>query len=270
MATRRQKQRERKHAAAVILAVCGLGLTGWLAYAFMNPHVPRDDKDLCKPGDPPANVVIMIDKTDRWTPDQGDRLETHIWDQVVKRMRLEEKLWIFTFVDKVATSAPPAFARCRPPDKGNDITQSRRWIEQNFRTSFSEPLRAVIADVKKAEDHPCSPIAEAILDIMTRPEFREPKVPNRLLLFSDMRENSRDFSLILNTKCAPRGGGSPIALQKVFESRRDEVRLDSVVIYQIPVGDRPPTAKVSEDERIRNFWDSLFRRLDVSIVWRRL
>lgn len=264
-----EKLAKKRRQAFLILGLVAVGL-GAYAYATIWLAPPARDADLCVKTQEIGQTIILVDKTDPWSADQGNRLENHIWNQITNVTQQDERISIFTFVDTFLPGFPHVFSRCKPEATGNDITVSKRIIEQSYRSEFSDPLQSVLLEIKKSDQRRCSPIAAVMLDILTRAEFRDRRGPNRLVVFSDMRENSDFFSFFSGTQsCDPSRSKDNAALVRLFTQRRSEVKISSVTIYQIPAGDNPVTNPV-KDNQIHKFWDELFAPLGLKLEWKRL
>src|SRR5712692_7447409 len=185
--------------AAGAVFLLGGGAAAWV---YSQP-VPRDDESFCpKVTDgvgtiiaEAAHHILVIDKTDKWTAPQEVRLRN-----VVLSMRdhlgLNERLTIFVFADTVKQGFPYVFSHCNP-GRGSDTniwtSNPRKW-EQKFHAKFGQPLDDIMADLIKATEGPRSPILEVLIDLTNREELTRRDLPRRIVLVSDMLQNSDAYS----------------------------------------------------------------------------
>jgi hypothetical protein len=78
-----------------------------------------------------------------------------------------------------------------PQRDGSDLTENRRKIQRQFAERFTKPLDAALAGTPAKSDS--SPISEAVSDLSASEFLGAPT--NRLIIFSDMLQNSDNASL---------------------------------------------------------------------------
>ena len=81
------------------------------------------------------------------------------------------------------------------------LEQGAAYRRRKFEEVFEAPLRKVMDEAKKPEEGNCSPIAEVIVEVLTRAEVKHLSGPTRLVFFSDMAQNSPIYSAFTRTKC---------------------------------------------------------------------
>jgi hypothetical protein len=177
----------------------GVGAGAWV---YSQP-VPRDEESFCpilpdgsgKAVSETAHHILVIDKTDKWTPPQEARLRN-----IVLGMRdhlgVNERLTIFVFSDTVKQGFSYVFSHCNP-GRGSDTnmwtSNPRRW-EQQFNAKFGQPLDEIMADLIRATEGPRSPILEVMIDLTNREELIRRDIPRRIVLVSDMLQNSDAYT----------------------------------------------------------------------------
>ena len=169
------------------------------------------DAEMCAPDLESGQTIVIVDKTDPWNDNQAKMLETAIWGLVANKMKTEERLVIFTFGEDFQTGFPPLFSRCKPPSgkEMDDIVQSREYYNRNYKKEFVDPLAEVLENVKKAQNQRCSPIIEALVDILKRQTIVDHPGTNTVVMFSDMAQNSTNFSILHEGSCFERPASSP-------------------------------------------------------------
>jgi len=171
--------------ASVVLAlVAAVGLK----LALGTPAKPGPDGCV---GKVVANTVIVLDHSETLTQQTLAEISTRAMAHVLSNAQVNERITVFNVSDHSKKELLPTFSRCKPPQEGSRLYEGTRGLEKAFRTTFFEPLQAVLktAPVDAKE----SPIAQALIDISLTHYLRGEQ--NTLLVFSDMLENTPKFSM---------------------------------------------------------------------------
>lgn len=181
-------------AIAASLLAC-LALAGFLAAPRLLAEAPRDPKTLCRKSGRLGHTLILIDKSDPWSPVQAARLKRLV-KQIGEDLPAERQLSIYVFNDVFEPNFPPLLSLCNPGRKvsdwiGNPRRDYRRWREQ-----FGRPLDEALAALAQPGRGAHSPIVEAVADVTSRPENRPDAYGLSLVLVSDMIQNSAGSSLL--------------------------------------------------------------------------
>jgi hypothetical protein len=260
---------------ALLLLAAGvlIGGAGWLKYQSIEPE--RDSESLCASETEYGQTIVLVDKTDLWNDSQANRLEEHIWWLVSNKMKTEERLSIFVFNDKLTPGFQPIFSFCKPPsgDTANNITKSKVFFNRQYKKQFIEPLRAVLENIKKAEEKDCSPIIEVLFDVLTRSEIRDHIGPTRIVLISDLAQNSAIYSFYRTTKCRRRSpnldpGRDAQDMDSYIRERAYALKDKdiSVIIFQVFPEKNPRYIADSVKEK----WPEFFRYFGISPDWQLL
>lgn len=254
---------------AVIASVVGIGLA--LKILFDEPN---RGEDVCISALENGHTIVLIDKTDPWNEEQSDRLRDHVKWLVNERMVAEERLSIFAFGEKYNPGFKHKFSKCKP-NKGEGrykAITSYEYLEKRFKKQFVDKLDEVIDSLKHPENGDCSPIAEVLIDILSRREVIDHSGVNRIVLFSDMAQNSAIYSAFTRTRCPDvrQQNQQNAAILVRFFQRHRQIFADkeaSFVIFQVlPMDGRP----ADMPERVRNTWGDVFRSLGIPVEWRLL
>ena len=190
---KKAKKGEQDRLALMILAGVALGMAilGGLAFALHSARVATDPDTLCPTEGVYDHTVVLVDKTEPFTPGQQRYLRRAI-EAIRDRMTLFEKLSIFV-LDAENYSAPkPSFALCNPGDgsEANELYENPRKIRAQFDRQFGAPLDAVMEEIARADSSPRSPIMEMIQEVSYHQDFdASEKAERRLVLFSDMLQH---------------------------------------------------------------------------------
>jgi len=213
----------------VLLAIVGLKL------ALGN--APKPGPDGCVAG-VTANTVIVLDHSEQLTDQTRAEIVARAMTFIKDKVKTNERVTMFTVSEVSKKSLTPVFSRCKPPEDGHRAYENVREIEKHFKRDFIEPAQAVLANPPRDSNE--SPVAQALIDISLSQYLRGEH--NSLLVFSDMLENTKKFSLY---KCA----SAPESVARFRESRRGaqerpKFRNTSVSLNMIPRTDiSKPTLK---------------------------
>lgn len=258
----------------MILALAAVLLGGMLTARWYFNEGPRDPVTHCLPGPPPGQTIAFIDKTDLWNDAQADRLVDHVFRLVMDRMKDEQLFTMFVFGEKLTPGFKEVFRRCKPPPRArNGVIDSESYRRRTFEDVFGKPLREVMADAKTPAEADCSPIAEVLVDVLGREEVKTRPGATRIVLFSDMAQNSAIYSAFQRTKCFAVKPGRDHALDgrplvKYFDDRKGSLKVEgaSAVIYQVIPAKNPERVK----DLARQKWGDVFRALGMEADWQLL
>ncbi len=143
----------------------------------------------------PAHTIILIDQSDPFNEnDLG---------------------WVYEFIDSEARSLPrygrltvmtpnsaspydprTVHVHCSPGsiDDANPILQNPRMIDDNWRETFYDPLKAAIENALLDTRQPSSPLFEAMYSIADRADFQSNRKNRRVIVVSDLMQHSDGFS----------------------------------------------------------------------------
>jgi hypothetical protein len=239
--------------AGVLFSVLALTVTVWL----LRP-ADLDAATLCPTNRPLAgHTVVIVDRTDRWTQAMGSALT----QLVENAQRDTDKYEKFSIVSLDANqSVHPLFSICNPgqPTFWSDLYRGRRYTTRDFEQRFVGAAERVIEKVREPSEASSSPIVEYVHRWLGSDDFNANVRHRRLILVSDMRQNSQLYSIY--------GGaedqlGDVVARQ--FGPAAEGVAFD---VYFVAHG---RDHNVSEDE-VRTAWDHAFGRIGVDYSWRQI
>jgi hypothetical protein len=184
-----------------LLAICVIAGIGTVA--VISQPAARDETSLClkpQPGTSDvaaegAHHLLVIDKTDKWNGAQEARLRKLI-TAMRDQLGINERLSIFVFSTTPEPGFPPRFSLCNPgraSDTNFWISNPRKW-EKRYLESFGKPLDDILADLTSASEGPLSPILEILVDLTNREEFHSHRIHKRIVMVSDMLQNSDAYT----------------------------------------------------------------------------
>jgi len=195
----------------VLIAI--IGGFGWLYLGAVERNPARDPDTLCPQTGPSEQVLVLVDVTDPiGSITQRDILNQldAVVDGLSKGGRFELRV-----LEPDDNRTRTIFSACNPGDgsdldhwTGNPEAARRRWEER-----FDIPLQAAMDAALHAEQADTSPIMASIqqiaVDRLGTTEARA--VPNRLIVISDMLENTAAFSMYRSGPDYPEYTGSRAA-----------------------------------------------------------
>jgi hypothetical protein len=240
--------------AGVLFAVMALTATVWL----LRPAT-LDAATLC-PTDRPlqGHTVVIVDRTDRWSPAMGAAL-TQLIENAQRDTDRYEKFSIVSL--DAEQSVHPLFSVCNPgePTFWSDLYRGRRYTMRDFEQRFVGAAERIVADVREPSEARISPIVEYVRRWLGSDDFNAEVRNRRLILVSDMRQNSALYSVYT----AADNDGLSEVVQRQFGPFAEGVTFD---VYFVAHG---RDYNVSEDE-VRTAWDHAFSRIGAIYSWRQI
>ena len=187
-------------------------------------------------GTPDTNTVIVVDRSEGISTQTLDEIRARALSFVADSTVENERITVFTVSDLSKDSLVPLISLCRPPMSGNQFTQNVQSIQKQFRDKFEAPMEAALQ--LKSGSSPESPIAQALIDISSTRYLRGRR--NTLLVFSDMLENTKAFTLY---GCqTPKDVVGRFRHSRLGGVERPSFVNTKVVLNLIPRATRTPTA----------------------------
>lgn len=239
--------------AGVLFSVLALSVTVWL----LRP-AELEAATLCPTNRPlEGHTVVIVDRTDRWTQAMGAAL-TQLIENAQRDTGKYEKFSIVAL--DAERSVHPLFSVCNPgePTFWSDLYRGRRFTTRDFEQRFVGAAERVIAQVREPSEAQSSPIVEYVHRWLGSDDFNESVRHRRLILVSDMRQNSSLYSIYSSD-----GGQLSDVVERQFGAAASGVTFD---VYFVAHGH---DYNVSEDE-VREAWDHAFGAIGVDYSWRQI
>lgn len=239
--------------AGVLFSVLALSVSVWL----LRP-AELDAATLCPTDRPLAgHTVVIVDRTDRWTQAMGSAL-TQLVENAQRDTDQYEKFSIVAL--DAENSVHPLFSICNPgePTFWSDLYRGRRYTTRDFEQRFVGAAERVVEQVREPSEARTSPIVEYVHRWLGSDDFNQNVPHRRLILVSDMRQNSELYSIYSGAEDQL---GDVVARQ--FGPSAQGVAFD---IYFVAHGQ---DHNVTEDE-VRTAWDHAFGRIGADYSWRQI
>lgn len=216
-------------AAGLALALLAVGALGALFYLRETTAPPPvlDADTLCPVGGPTALTVVLLDGSDA-LPDAGQRQVTTALLDLADALPVGGLLEL-RLLDPADPGGRVLFSRCNPGSgeglsewTANPAAARRRWLAE-----FREPVGTVVAGGLPQLSAETSPIMAAIQRIaVDRFDGRAREgVPKRLVIVSDMMENTADYSQYRGDASVERWRASPAARRYATDLEGADVTL---------------------------------------------
>ena len=155
----------------------------------------RDPATLCIDDLPPKHSILIVDKTDPWSNAETARLRDLILS-IRDTIEKDAKLSIFVFNGSFELGMAPVFSLCSPGrgEETNWLWGNPRRDHKRFGDMFGQPLTVLLDELTTPSRGDVSPILEIIADIMNREEMSPKVTERRLILVSDMVQNTVGLS----------------------------------------------------------------------------
>ena len=195
---RDRRQRKKSIIGAVIIVVVALVVAGIVSLRVMleRAKVPISADTMCPISGPYAYTTILIDGTDTFSAIQLADLQRYfrqLKDEVQKHGQ------IAIYAPKEMSAAKllrPVLKICNPGDsKGvSGITANPESIQRKYDRNFSDQIDRALGEGLNAQGSPTSPIMEMIQAVVIDGFPIESTAPKRLVIVSDMLQNSDYYS----------------------------------------------------------------------------
>jgi hypothetical protein len=239
--------------AGVLFSILALSLSVWL----LRP-AELDAATLCPTNRPLAgHTVVIVDRTDRWTQAMGSALT----QLVENAQRDTDKYEKFSIVSLDADqSVHPLFSICNPgePTFWSDLYRGRRYTTRDFEERFVGAGERIVEQVREPSEARTSPIVEYVHRWLGSDDFNASVRHRRLILVSDMRQNSPLYSIYSGAE-----DQLGDVVERQFGPSAEGVAFD---VYFVAHGQ---DHNVTEDE-VRTAWDHAFGRIGADYSWRQI
>ena len=247
-----------------------IGILGTISYAalVLQPE-EYDPQTLCLAETTPPHVGIVIDKTDLYSPEQAARIEALVLENR-ERLEISERLTLFELDARGELINTNELSLCNPGrgDQINPLYRNPQRVEVRYQALFEGPLQAALADLVEPKESPASPIVESLARLSVSENF-DPETPSRrIVLVSDMLQNSRLFSVYAGNRAtlAERLPDPSQVARAVEAEFGDSLAGVTIEVYMIP---RRGWEREQETV-IYAYWREVFRQLGMRDRWEAL
>lgn len=254
---RERDRANRRYAMGTAAVLAGLVALTFGVWLFRPANL--DAATLCPTDRPLAgHTVVIVDRTDRWSPSMSAAL-TEIVENAQHQTQRYQKFSIVSLDSN--QSVHPVFSVCNPgaPSFWSDLYRGHRYTQRDFQDRFVGAADRVVEEVSAPGEASASPIVEYVHRWLGSDDFSPALQNRRLILVSDMRQNSPLYSIYGRQTGA---GLTPVVEQQFGPAARG-VAFD---VYFVAHG---RDHNVSETE-VRDAWNNAFTQLGANYTWRQI
>ncbi|KPP80725.1 MAG: hypothetical protein HLUCCA04_11200 [Oceanicaulis sp. HLUCCA04] len=243
------------------------GVLGAISYAalVLQPE-EYDPETLCLVGAVPSHSVLVIDKTDLYSPAQASRIEAMAL-QTRDRLAIGERFSLFELDERGELTHTNRFSLCNPGrgEQINPLYRNPNRVEARYQSLFERPLQRALADLVRPKEAPQSPIIEALAGLTQEAGFDASVAQRRIVLVSDMLQNSPLYSVYGQARGDLAGRlPDPAVIARQVESQYGTALRG--VELEISFVDRPGWTP-EQRAALRAHWEAVFYRLGVRQSW---
>lgn len=184
----------------LIVAVLSVLISGMIWVDRERESVRKEAAAFCDVDFLDSHTVVLVDQTDPLTPEHQELLNTIIV-RTQANLEVGGRLSIFAMGGEEALERPPVFTGCRP-EQSSDVswlTRNPTMVQARYEALFQTPLRKQIAELRKPAQANLSPILETIKHISLLPDFGSSVERRRLVVISDLLQNTEGLSFYRST-----------------------------------------------------------------------
>lgn len=250
--SRRKKGNQNISYWAMILSVAFLALIFMYVYIkAVSEQVEIDKASNCRTdGKSPRDTVLLLDATEVYSDSHLEALR-NIVNKYVDSALIHERFTVYVLGDE-PDRYEPQLVVCNPGN-GDGVSPITGAPEKMFRAwtkSFKEPIIEIVNTLDAQLSAQTSPVMEMLKFVGLRTIARKTSVEKRIIMVSDMVENTESYSQYAQTN------------MKYFDwrdnphFRQTRSQLNNVDVHIIYV-ERPTLSHIQGRNHIEKFWRPL-------------
>lgn len=240
-------------ALLVVAAVIAVGV--WL---YSNRDVAPDKTTLCQASGPLGHYVVLIDNTDPYRFIQREAFLQRIKTLATKNVPEGYLVSVYLLGSDFTQNSKPVFEKCNPGQGGDktEMNSNLQRVKKRYQSGFIEPLVAMADSMLLKESSSQSPIFEMLkIAGIGFERINAPKDRRKLIMFSDMIPNTKEFSMY-------KGVVDFVAFDKSPYGQISRSSLHNVEVEIELLKNRPDI----QNEKIIHFWEGYFEKSGASLV----
>ena len=249
----RRRATKRKNLAGAVIGVVAALILVALFVRGQRPQRAFDADNCPEDGRYAAQIAILVDPSDTLTTVQEGSGAPRLLEAIENDAPETAEIRVYT-VGQAGRGAPAAAMRvCKPahPDDVSSVTGNPQRAERRYRDEFLAPLERTLAALLSVEGDSISPIIEAIQGAAVSAfQPREANIPRRLLVVSDMIQNSGNLSFYRDS-----ANFGPLSRNPDYGTLR--VDLSGVEVSVFLLARRGGAGRI-QGGTLRAFWEDYF------------
>ena len=255
--SRRSRRNKTNNSLPIVIIGLSLALFAVLIYQYMQfvqDKIDTDPATNCRAdGFFPRDTVILLDATQAVSQAQLEGISNQL-ESVIRESMIHERFTIYFLQDEPERFQPKLLV-CNPGTGQNlsSATNNLRKLLEHYEESFKAPVKGSIDGLDGVASSKSSPIMEMLKFVGLRTFARSTSSDKRLILVSDMVENTDSYSQYLNRKL------NFDELSKTPYFREMRPRLTDVFIDVLYI-ERSELSGIQNGDHISKFWQPFVRR----------
>lgn len=176
-----------------ILLMCFAGIP--IGLQLTRP--PAVDGQNCRlDGVLPAHTIVLIDQSDPFNESDVEWVWQLVFDEA-QALKKNGRLTVLGINEDDSDQGAQVFSRCSPgsPRSANPIFENPQFIQQDWEQKFEKFMREEVQKLMLNRQSEVSPLAEHIRGIQRRADFRDATGHRRIVIVSDLYQNSPQYSM---------------------------------------------------------------------------
>lgn len=256
--SRARSKRQRSDRWGIILIALSLLVALFAGYKMWSTKVEVLDEFGCLEGNaaPVAHTIVLVDQTNSLNPQQLAFARATIFNEFL-RLPIHGKLTVRSIDDSVEKEKDRlTICRVKSGSEAKGFDENAKQIEKYFRTRVGGRLTVFLKSLAEETEKAKSPIFESIDDVYGRIDFNRNIKNRRLVIISDMAQNTPDFN---QYGCRSREFELPRGIEM---ASADEVRGSSIVIQYVK-----RKGLCMQGDAHEGFWRDLYLGMGAGDVW---
>ncbi len=247
--------------SALILGGSALLISSAAIALPMLRKAPRDAHTGCLAGPIARKTIILVDRTDPWSPSTATLLAAQL-RMIAQDAAPEERLVLQSFGGSASSLPEPVFDHCKVPATGNVLLETPQRLAREHAAQFAVPLVKALESISKPASAKRTELAQMLALLAAKSRLDAPAAVTSLHIFSDMEENSAAFSF--TRKPAQHLDVFAAHFSTVIGERFKDITLH---VHLLPPAGNPPPRP---DPRIEKAWRAAFARHAITFTWEKL
>lgn len=252
-----QKKRSREILYAVVVAVIVAFLFGGGFWAYRERDVAPDKMTLCPASGSLGHYVVLIDNTDPYRFIQREAFLQRIKTLAAVKIPEGYLVSVYLLGSDFTQNAKPVFEKCNPGQGTGktDLNSNVQRVKKRYQNEFIDPLVKVADSLLLKESSVQSPIFEMLKIAGIGFERINSQGERKLILFSDMIPNTKEFSMY-------KGNSDFAAFDKTPYGQISRASLDNVQVEVELLKNKPEI----QGEKMIHFWENYFNKSGATLV----
>lgn len=207
--------------------------------------------------EPGAETTVIIDLTDPLPAVFRAEIREYFRELETEGLRPNERLTLWTLSGAREGALRRRWCRCHPRREANPLVGNGRLAAARSESLFAAPLRRALDSLPTRETAAATPLLEAVQQACSQPGFQARSVPRRLVLVSNLEQNSAVLCVYTHTPNFASFRETP-----GYRHVLTDLRGASVEVLYVPHG----RAAADLSTTLQEFWCDYFRACGAATV----